>query len=124
MDFHHTHELRDSDAAVIDDPVDHMEPIEDERGGLADALVRIVAWQLTGPQVNKIGARAMVLATALGIGAKSMTWEDIARASGVTRSAVSLMAMELEDQFGLKSTNTRTERTRKRCKIAQKSLEK
>ena len=124
MDFHHTHELRDSDAAVIDDPVDHMEPIEDERGGLADALVRIVAWQLTGPQVNKIGARAMVLATALGIGAKSMTWEDIARASGVTRSAVSLMAMELEDQFGLKSTNTRTERTRKRCKIAQKSLQK
>ena len=124
MDFHHTHELRDSDAAVIDDPVDHMEPIEDERGGLADALVRIVAWQLTGPQVNKIGARAMVLATALGIGAKSMTWEDIAIASGVTRSAVSLMAMELEDQFGLKSTNTRTERTRKRCKIAQKSLEK
>ena len=124
MDFHHAHELRDSDAAVIDDPVDHMEPIEDERGGLADALVRIVAWQLTGPQVNKIGARAMVLATALGIGAKSMTWEDIARASGVTRSAVSLMAMELEDQFGLKSTNTRTERTRKRCKIAQKSLQK
>jgi hypothetical protein len=124
MDFHHTYELRDSDAAVIDDPVDHMEPIEDERGGLADALVRIVAWQLTGPQVNKIGARAMVLATALGIGAKSMTWEDIARASGVTRSAVSLMAMELEDQFGLKSTNTRTERTRKRCKIAQKSLQK
>jgi len=124
MDFHHAYELRDSDAAVIDDPVDHMEPIEDERGGLADALVRIVAWQLTGPQVNKIGARAMVLATALGIGAKSMTWEDIARASGVTRSAVSLMAMELEDQFGLKSTNTRTERTRKRCKIAQKSLQK
>jgi hypothetical protein len=124
MDFYHAYELRDSDAAVIDDPVDHMEPIEDERGGLADALVRIVAWQLTGPQVNKIGARAMVLATALGIGAKSMTWEDIARASGVTRSAVSLMAMELEDQFGLKSTNTRTERTRKRCKIAQKSLQK
>jgi hypothetical protein len=124
MDFHHAYELRGSDAAVIDDPVDHMEPIEDERGGLADALVRIVAWQLTGPQVNKIGARAMVLATALGIGAKSMTWEDIARASGVTRSAVSLMAMELEDQFGLKSTNTRTERTRKRCKIAQKSLQK
>jgi len=120
----HHYQIRDDDAAVTDDPVDHMEPEADARGDLADALVRVVVWQISGGSANKIAARTMLLATALHIGANALTYEDIAQATGVTRGGVQLMAKELEDQFGIKTHNARKQETRTRCRIAQKSRQK
>jgi len=120
----HHYQIRDDDAAVIDDPVDHMEPAPDERGDLADALVRVVVWQISGGSANKIAARTMLLATALHVGINSLTYEDIASATGVTRAGVQLMARELEDQFGIKTHNARKQETRTRCRIAQQSRQK
>ena len=113
--------IRDDDAATSHHPVDDMEPAPDTRGDLAEALVRVVVWQISGGSPNKIAARTMLLATALRLGTNALTYEDIAQATGITRGGVQLMAKELEDQFGIKTHNARTEGTRKRCRIAQKS---
>jgi len=116
--------IRDDDAAVDHHPVDDIEPEADTRGDLAEVLVRVVVWQISGGSPNKIAARTMLLATALRIGTNDLTYEDIAQATGVTRGGVQLMARELEDQFGIKTNNARPERTRTRCSKAQKLRQK
>lgn len=118
------YQIRDDDAATSHHPVDDMEPIDDTRGDLADALVRVVVWQISGGSISKIAARTMLLATALDIGANNLTYEDIASACGITRGGVQLMAIEIEDQFGIKTRNSRKQETRTRCKIAQKSRQR
>jgi alkylated DNA nucleotide flippase Atl1 len=123
MDFHHAYELRGSDAAVIDDPVDHMEPIEDEPRELNDALMRIVLWMHSSKEAANIGARAMVLAVSLNIDLEHVaSYASIARSAGLTREAVRLMAKELEVEFGLRTRNSRTDATRQRCKDSRKRV--
>lgn len=123
MDIDHAYPLRDDDAAVDDHPVDHMEPIEDERGGLADALVRIVLWMHSSREAPNVGARAMVLAIALNLDIENVaSYASIARSAGLTREAVRLMAKELEIEFGLRSNNSRTDATRRRCKEARRRV--
>ncbi len=113
--------IRDDDAAIDHHPVDDIEPQEDSRGDLAEALVRVVVWQISGGSANKIAARTLLLATAVDVGANDLTYEDIAQATGVSRGGVQLMARELENQFGIRTRNARKEETRTRCRIAQKS---
>lgn len=116
----HHYQIRDDDASTTHHPVDDMEPLPDSRGDLADALVRVVVWQISGGSSNKIAARTMLLATALHVGMRDLTYEDIASATGITRAGVQLMARELEDQFGIKTHNARKQETRTRCSRAQK----
>ena len=107
--------------AVIDDPVDHMEPLpESNRAELAGVMCRLMVWQGIGGTAETITARYMVLCTALGIsiGPQIVSEADIARATGLTRAAVSLMSNELRDQFGIITHNNRSEENRKRCKKA------
>jgi len=120
----HHYQIRESDACTPHHPVDDMEPLPDTRGDLAEALVRVVVWQISGGSVNKVAARTMLLATALQIGANALTYEDIAQSTGITRGGVQLMARELEDQFGIKTHNARKQETRKRCSKAQKSRQR
>ena len=110
------YQIRESDAATNHHPVDDMEPIEDPRHDLAEAWVRVAAW--FGKSKD---AKVLVLQCGLGILPGTVTYEDIAKASGLTRSAVSLIGKELEDQFGLSTYNRRTKRTRERCRQAHKS---
>lgn len=113
-------ELRDTDAIDWSHPVDRMEPEEDPRMEFADTQCRLVVWLMTGGAPNKIGARVMVLATALNLTEGTVTESDIAKSCGITRSAVSLISIELADQFNIKSYNLRSERTRTTCSKAQK----
>jgi len=118
-----TYSLRDADAAVEDHPVDHMEPLPDERGDLADALVRVVLWMHSSKEAANVGARAMVLAVALNLDLEHVaSYASIARSAGLTREAVRLMAKELETEFGLRSTNSRTDQTRRRCRDSRKRV--
>ena len=113
-------ELRDTDAIDWSHPVDRMEPEENPRMEFADTQCRLVVWLMTGGAPNKIGARVMVLATALNLTEGTVTEADIAKSCGITRSAVSLISIELADQFNIKSYNLRPERTRTTCSKAQK----
>ena len=109
--------------AVYDDPVDKIEPEPPHpKADLAAVMHRLIVWQLLGGEPKRIGARTLVLAQSLGVdlGKALQTEADIARATGLTRSAVSLIVNELRDQFGLINKNNRTERNRQRCKQAQK----
>ncbi len=118
------YQIRDSDAATNHHPVDDIEPIEDPRHALADAWIRVAAWQGSTMTKSAMSARVMMLMCGLRILPKDYTYEDIAKASGLTRAAISLIGQELEDQFGLSTYNRRTERNRERCRKAQKSRSK
>lgn len=118
------YQLRESDAIDRRHPVDHIEPIEDERTKFADAQCRLVVWLMTSATPASMAARVMVLATALNLTVGTVTEADIASACGITRSAVSLISIELEDQFGIKSYNLRPEGNRIKCSKAQKSIRK
>ena len=98
-------------------PADHIEPQRNERSDLADALVQIVCWTLKNKKPTHIGARVLVLSNALNI--DSASFASIGREAGLTREAVRLMARELEDEFGLRPNNSRSDATRRRCRQAR-----
>lgn len=117
------YQIRDTDAADWRHPVDHMEPEEDPTSELAEALKAVVLWLVRNDNdlPSHIGARCIVLSVALGI--DGMSYAEIGRRAGITREAVRLMAKELEDNYGLRSSNSRSDSTRKRCQEArQESL--
>jgi hypothetical protein len=114
--------LRDTDAIDWSHPVDDIEPIECERSALAEVLRNIVCWlvRTDNDEATHIGARCLVLDVALGIDA--ITYAEIGRRCGITREAVRLMAKELETKYGLRSSNARSDMTRKRCKDARQGV--
>lgn len=117
-----TYPLLDNiDIAVTDDVVDKLEPVVEHTRELAVVMARLMVFLASGGTANSIGARTMVLAQALNIdlGDNIKTFEDIAQASGLTRSAVSAVANELRDTFGLQSCNNRPESNRIKCRKAQ-----
>ena len=118
------YQIRETDAIDTRHPVDFIEPESDARMGFAEAQCRLIVWLMTNGDPQKMGARVMVLATALQLTKDTVNDSDIAKACGVSRSAVSLMCIELEQQFGIKSYNLRPEGTRARCRKAQKSRKK
>ena len=119
----HPYQIRDNDAATHHHPVDDIEPLPDTRGDLAEALVRVVIWMHSSKEAVNIGARGMVLATALNLQLENVSsYADIARASGLSREAIRLMAKELESKFGLRSSNSRSNETRRRCKVAREKV--
>lgn len=109
------------DLAVFDDPVDHIEPIEPSVNVIADTIARLMVYQISGGDAQRIAARTLVLAQACGIdtGENIQTFADIARACGLTRSAVSLMSNELRDQLGITSRNCRSQENRENCRKAK-----
>lgn len=111
------HPIRDHDAADYSHPVDHIEPQRNERSDLADALVQIVCWTLKNKKPTHIGARVLVLSNALNIDGASFA--SIGRETGLTREAIRLMARELENEFGLRPSNSRSDATRRRCRNAR-----
>lgn len=115
--------IRDSDAADWRHPVDHIEPEEDPINKTAEALKAVVLWLVRNDNdlPSHIGARCLVLSVALGI--DCIPYAEIGRRAGITREAVRLMARELEDTYGLRSSNSRSDSTRRRCQEArQESL--
>lgn len=111
------HPIRDHDAADYSHPVDHIEPQRNERSDLADAIVQIVCWTLKNKNPTHIGARVLVLSNALNI--DSASFASIGRETGLTREAIRLMARELENEFGLRPSNSRSDATRRRCRNAR-----
>ena len=111
------HPIREHDAADHLHPVDHIEPQRNERSDLADALVQIVCWTLKNKKPTHIGARVLVLSNALNI--DSASFASIGRETGLTREAIRLMARELENEFGLRPSNSRSDATRRRCRNAR-----
>ena len=113
--------LENTDIAVNEDVVDILEPVTEHTRELAVAIARLMVFLVSGGTANSIGARTMVLAQALNIelGDNIQTFEDIAKASGLTRSAVSAVANELRDTFGLQSYNNRPQSNRDNCRKAQ-----
>lgn len=113
--------LENTDIAVNEDVVDILEPVTEHTRELAIVIARLMVFLVSGGTANSIGARTMVLAQALNIelGENIQTFEDIAKASGLTRSAVSAVANELRDTFGLQSYNNRSESNRDNCRKAQ-----
>ena len=116
------YQIRDTDAADWRHPVDHMEPEEDPTSELAEALKAVVLWLVRNDNdlPSHIGARCIVLSVALGI--DGISYAEIGRRAGITREAVRLMAKELEDNYGLRSSNSRSDSTRKRCQEARQEL--
>ena len=114
--------IRDDDAATWEHPVDIIEPQDDPPPLLAEALRHVVLWMNRSRNPSKVGARAMVLGQALDLDINGMiTYADIAEASGLSREAVRQMARELEDRFGLRSYNSRSDETRRKCSAARQS---
>ena len=112
-------ELRDTDAIDWSHPVDRMEPEEEPHSELAEALKAVVLWLVRNdndPPAH-IGARCLVLSVALGI--DGISYAEIGRRCGITREAVRLMSKELEDKYGLRSSNSRSDETRRRCQEAR-----
>lgn len=117
------YQIRETDAATNHHPVDDMEPEQDTRGDLAEALTHIVLWIHTSKEAELIGARALVLATALNLDVDTNTsYSNIGRVCGCSREAVRLMAKELETRFGLRSHFSRSDKTRRRCKAARERV--
>ena len=116
------YQLRDTDAADWRHPVEHIEPEEDATSKTAEALRAVVLWMVRtdNDEPTHIGARCMVLSVALGI--DSITYAEIGRRCGITREAVRLMANELEQAYGLRSSNARSDTTRRRCKVARQGV--
>jgi len=104
--------IRDDDAAVIDDPVDHMEPAPDERGDLADALRVLCFWLYSGHDKNK-NSRLLTLMLHLGLECDADSYEDVAQICDMTRSNVQLQGKQLERQFGLRYVRSRRDSTRR-----------
>ena len=113
------YQIQDYDAPYYHHPVEDIEPEEAPHSELAESLVRLVVWQINGTSIGSIAARTLVLAECLLLGEKSLSWAEIAEHTGMTRAAIQLMAKELEDQFLIRSHNSRTDQTRERCRIAQ-----
>ena len=114
-------QFKDIDAVDYAHPVDHIEPVGDEyRADLQEALRVIVCWSLKSNQAQHVGARMLVLANSLGV--EPTSFAEIARRSDLTREAVRLMARELEDKFGLRPSNSRTDETRRRCRRRGKEV--
>ena len=111
------HPIREHDAADYSHPVDRIEPRRNERSDLADALVQIVCWTLKNKRPTHIGARVLVLSNALNI--DNASFASIGRETGLTREAIRLMARELENEFGLRPNNSRSDTTRRRCRDAR-----
>jgi len=113
--------LENTDIAVNDDVVDKLEPVVEHTRELAVVMARLMVFLISGGTASSIGARTMVLAQALNLdlGNNIKSFEDIAKASGLTRSAVSAVANELRDTFGLQSYNNRPESNRDNCRKAQ-----
>lgn len=120
----HAYQIREDDAIDDRHPVEHIEPVEDLQTKFAEAQCRLVVWMMSDGTPDRIAARVLILATALNLTINTTTESDIARTCGITRSAVSLMAIELDQQFGIKSYNLRPEGSRERCRKAQKSRKK
>ena len=112
-----TYTIREHDAADHLHPVDHIEPRRNERSDLADVMVVLVCWMTKNKNPIHIGARALVLSNALNI--DSASFARIGRETGLTREAVRLMARELENEFGLRPNNSRSDATRRRCRSAR-----
>lgn len=112
-----THPIREHDAADYSHPVDHIEPRPNERTDLADVMMVLVCWMTKNKNPIHIGARALVLSNALNI--DSASFASIGRETGLTREAVRLMARELENEFGLRPNNSRSDATRRRCRNAR-----
>jgi hypothetical protein len=115
------YQIRDSDAADWRHPVDHIEPEEDPINKTAEALKAVVLWLVRSEndKPKHIGARCLVLSVALGI--DGIPYAEIGRRCDLTREAVRLMAKELEDTYGLRSSNSRSDTTRRRCKETRQS---
>lgn len=92
-----------------DDPVDTLEPVKFECTFFAGIMQRLIVWVAIGGSPNKIAARHMVLSMSLGIslGDEINSLSDIADYTGLSRSAISLMCKELDEQFGLSNYNRR-----------------
>ena len=116
------YQLRDTDAADWRHPVEHIEPEECPVSKTAEALRNVVCWLVRNDndEPTHIGARCMVLSVALGIDA--ITYAEIGRRCGITREAVRLMAKELETTYGLRSSNARSDTTRRRCRVARQCV--
>jgi hypothetical protein len=115
-----TNTIREHDAAEYSHPVDHIEPQRNERNeriDLADAMMILVCWMTKNKNPIHIGARVLVLSNALNI--DSASFASIGRDTGLTREAVRLMARELENEFGLRPNNSRSDATRRRCREAR-----
>jgi len=108
--------IRETDALDYRHPVDYIEPEIQERSEQADALLAVVFWMMRTGTTAKVqvpahmGARVWVLAVALGV--ESLSWAEIGRRCGLSREGVRLMAKELENEFGLRSINARTDQAR------------
>lgn len=99
-----------SELGTLDDPVDHFEPLEVEDGArqMAGAvLARVLAHVVAGEDVASIGARAVCLAESIGLDTGFDTQSDLARASGLTRAAISKAARGYQKQFNLPRMNGR-----------------
>lgn len=101
-------------------PVDFIEPIESSTSREAEALLHVLLWVNKVDTPSHIAARVKTLLVSLG--ADDSTWVKIAEDCEITREAVRLMSKELEQQFGLRSCNARTDQARASCKRARKSV--
>lgn len=117
-------QIQNYDAPYNHHPVEDIEPDEIEQSKLGESLVRVIIWVISGVSTNGIAARALVLSECLGLNSQALTWAEVADNTELTRSAVQLMAKELEEQFGLRSANARNNETREKCKQAQIKLNK
>ena len=108
------YQIRETDAIDTRHPVDFIEPIEQQPSREAEALLKIIIWMTKVDIPTHIAARVKTLSVSLG--ADSSTWADIARECDVTREAVRLMSKDLEEMFGLRSCNARSDATREQCK--------
>ena len=119
-----TRPINESD--LIDDrhPVEYIEPLEQSVASKqSEIIMAIIHWMLKQDTTPKeeiplhIAARVMVLSVALNI--DSTSYACIGRATGLTREAIRLMARELEDDFGLRSSNARSDDARRAAKRAR-----
>jgi len=109
-------------------PVDDMEP-EAESTRHADAtnqFRRIFAWIFSGGAARNVSMRTHIVALVLFQDLCEQTCQSIGDRHGVTRAAVSKIAVEFCEAFKLTTTlknrAMRSSRTKQKCKITQSRI--
>ena len=109
------YQIRDTDAATSQHPVDAMEPeaVDDSMERTMDAFRILLAWLLAGRGVGSHASRLLTLALHLDVECGVSNYEDIAQLVGSTRSNVQLQGKMLEKAYGLRFRQSRRDSTRR-----------
>jgi hypothetical protein len=113
------------EASYCAHPIDEIEPLPQTYTAGAEAFLRILGWMGEARTTTALAMRAEVILHTLAPQLWDSTAASIASRYQVTRAEISKLAVGLRDAFpsaNIQAPTQRNERTRQKCKTAQKKI--